>query len=194
MAMSNGFKSDEGDGERARPLVHDEGIALVLDCLGISPELIVRKGLPFHSVAQHLVTAEIDTRGKEYLLVPEAAQAWRQLKQAAKQDQVVVEIVSSFRTIERQVAIIRTKLDRGMPIETILTLSAPPGYSEHHTGRAIDINTPGCAPTEEPFEDTEAFRWLSVHAGRFGFALSYPRGNAAGFIYEPWHWCFHTGK
>ncbi|HEX7650108.1 MAG TPA: D-alanyl-D-alanine carboxypeptidase family protein, partial [Noviherbaspirillum sp.] len=27
-------------------------------------------------------------------------------------------------------------------------------------------------------------------AGRFGFTLSYPRGNTYGFIYEPWHWCY----
>ncbi|HTH44124.1 MAG TPA: D-alanyl-D-alanine carboxypeptidase family protein [Oxalicibacterium sp.] len=46
-------------------------------------------------------------------------------------------------------------------------------------------------PTEEEFADTEAFRWLERHAARFDFKLSYPRGNALGFIYEPWHWCHH---
>ena len=170
---------------------NENAIAEMLEALGISSELIVRKGLQFHHEANELVIAEIDTDGREYLLVPEAAQAWHQLKQAAWQDRVIVEIVSAFRTLERQTTIIRTKLDRGMPIETILTLSAPPGYSEHHTGRAIDINTPGCIATEEPFEHTDAFRWLQANAGRFGFHLSYPRENSWGFIYEPWHWCFH---
>jgi D-alanyl-D-alanine carboxypeptidase len=163
----------------------------VLDALGISIELIQRKGLQFHPEAIELVGAETDEHGKEYFLIPVAAQAWKRLKQAARQDQVILEMVSAFRNIERQSDIIRAKLDRGMPIETILTLSAPPGYSEHHTGRAIDINTPGCIATEEQFEDTEAFRWLQQHAGRYGFHLSYPRGNNSGFIYEPWHWCFH---
>ncbi len=81
-----------------------------------------------------------------------------------------------------------------MPIDKILTLSAPPGYSEHHTGCAIDINTPGCVATEEEFENTDAYRWLTEHAGRFGFTLSYPRDNALGFIYEPWHWCFQPAS
>jgi D-alanyl-D-alanine carboxypeptidase len=158
--------------------------------LQIPAQLVAGKRLPLHAEALDLVLAETDADGREYLLTPQAAQAWAALKQAALQDGVILEIVSAFRSIERQIDIIRAKQERGMPIETILTLSAPPGYSEHHTGRAIDINTPGCAATEEPFELTEAFAWLTRHAGRFGFTLSYPRGNDLGFIYEPWHWCF----
>lgn len=173
---------------------YERKIFETLEVLGISRRLIEQKGLPFHREAQELVIAEIDDAGKEYLLTPETAEAWRRLKQEAAQDRIIVEIVSAFRSIERQIDIIRSKLDRGMPIETILTLSAPPGYSEHHTGCAIDINTPGCIATEEPFENTDAFRWLQKHASRFGFHLSYPRGNSLGFIYEPWHWCFRIDK
>ncbi len=167
-----------------------EKISLALDALGIAPTLIAQKRLPFHAEALELVVAETAADGTAYLLVPAAAQAWLELKCAAQQDGVNVELVSAFRSIERQIDIIRNKLAHGTPIDTILTLSAPPGYSEHHSGCAVDINTPGCMPTEEPFEDTDAFRWLSAHAGRFGFTLSYPRGNALGFIYEPWHWCY----
>lgn len=173
---------------------NDRKILEALDMLGISLELIARKGLEFHPEARELQVAEVDSSGKEYLLIPEAARAWHRLREAALQDRIVVEIVSAFRSIERQVDIVRVKLDRGMPIETILTLSAPPGYSEHHTGRAVDINTPGCVATEEPFEHTEAFRWLQAHASRFGFYLSYPRGNTSGFIYEPWHWCYRLSE
>jgi D-alanyl-D-alanine carboxypeptidase len=169
---------------------YEDKISAVLAALGIPLALIAEKRLPPYAVAEELVVAEVDAGGREYLLTPEASRAWAAMKQAASQDRVVIEIVSAFRDLERQSAIIRAKLERGMAIDKILTLSAPPGYSEHHTGRAVDINTPGCIATEEMFEDTEAFRWLSVHAGRFGFALSYPRGNATGFIYEPWHWCF----
>lgn len=173
---------------------YKDNIHLVLDALGISRELVARKHLPFYPEAQELVIAETGADGSEYLLTPEAAQAWRAMKAAARQDDVAVEIVSAFRNIERQADIIRAKQARNMPIETILTLSAPPGYSEHHTGRAVDINTPGCEPTEEPFEHTDAFRWLTQHAGRFGFSLSYPRGNDLGFIYEPWHWCYQPAR
>lgn len=166
-------------------------IGAVLDALAIPIDLIARKRLPIYIEAVELAVVETDAQGKEYLLVPAAAQAWRALRQAAREDNVMLEIVSAFRSIERQVEIIRAKQARGMGLEQILTLSAPPGYSEHHTGRAVDINTPGCEPTEEPFENTDAFRWLSRNAGRFGYSLSYPRGNDLGFIYEPWHWCYH---
>lgn len=168
-------------------------IAEALEALGIPDELIARKRLPFYEEARELVTAETDASNREHLLVPEAAQAWWGMKAAAQEEGVVLEIVSAFRGVERQIEIIRAKIARDMPMETILTLSAPPGYSEHHTGRAIDINTPGCEPTEAPFEDTEAFRWLCRHADRFGFTLSYPRDNALGFIHEPWHWCYQAG-
>jgi D-alanyl-D-alanine carboxypeptidase len=172
---------------------YENKIAHALDALGISTETIARKRLPFCREARQLVVAETDIIGREHLMTPDTAHAWHRMKQAARDDGIVLELVSSFRSLERQIDIIRAKLARGMPIETILTLSAPPGYSEHHTGRAIDINTPGCIATEEPFEHTDAFRWLTIHAGRFGFTLSYPRGNALGFIYEPWHWCYQPG-
>ena len=48
----------------------------------------------------------------------------------------------------------------------------------------------GCAPAEEAFEGTGAFDWLQRHAARYGFRLSYPRGNPHGIVYEPWHWRF----
>lgn len=165
-------------------------IARELDLLGITPELLARKNLPFYCEAEELTVGETDVGGRPHMMTPAAANAWSAMKAAALQDGVILEVVSAFRSVERQVAIIRDKLDRRMPMERILTLSAPPGYSEHHTGCAIDINTPGCLPTEEEFEHTAAFRWLEQHAGRFGFVLSYPRGNELGFIYEPWHWCY----
>jgi len=173
---------------------HDNNLSLLLAALGISAELLAAKALPFHPDARELALAETAADGVQHRLIPDAARAWHAMKQAARQDGIVLEIVSAFRDIEEQAQIIRDKIARGMPMETILTLSAPPGYSEHHTGRAVDINTPGCEAREEPFEHTEAFRWLSQHAGRFGFVLSYPRDNTLGFIYEPWHWFYQPGS
>lgn len=169
---------------------YENRIALELARLGIAQELITQKQLPFYVEAQELTIADTDDAGRAYQMTPATAAAWLAMKQAARLDNIVLEVVSAFRSIERQIEIIQYKLDRNMPIEKILTLSAPPGYSEHHTGRAIDINTPGCIATETEFENTAAFCWLTANAGGFGFTLSYPRDNALGFIYEPWHWCF----
>jgi D-alanyl-D-alanine carboxypeptidase len=73
-------------------------------------------------------------------------------------------------------------------LQEILKVNAAPGFSEHHSGRAIDIGTPGQPPAEESFEHTAAYAWLDAHAEQFGFRLSYPRGNSHGISYEPWHW------
>ncbi len=124
------------------------------------------------------------------MLIPEAAQAWRQMAAAAARDGVTLRLASAYRSLERQVEILRGKLDEGVSLEEILRESAPPGYSEHHTGRAVDITTPESDRLEEAFENTEAFAWLMGHAAEFGFSLSFPRGNRFGYAYEPWHWFY----
>ncbi len=162
----------------------------LLKSLGIPLELIAQLRLPYFAVARELVVAETGVDGFQHLLIPSAAEAWFRLRDAARADGIVLEIVSAFRDLESQSEIVRDKIRRGMPFETLFTLSAPPGYSEHHTGRALDLNTPGCEPREAPFADTAAYRWLGDNAQHFGFTLSYPPGNSSGFIHEPWHWYF----
>jgi len=162
----------------------------ILASLGISLDIIASRGLIVYPEATELVVAEIGEKDREHLLVPAAAAAWVSLREAAHADGVVLAIVSAFRSVERQAEIVRTKLARGLSLEEILSVSAPPGYSEHHSGRAVDVTTEGVRPLELEFEGTDAFAWLSRRAERFGFVLSYPRQNRYGYLYEPWHWCF----
>ena len=161
----------------------------LLDTLGISEGLLQQRGFIAQQEAATLVLAETGEDGRQYLLTPAACAAWHAMKQAAAADGVALLMISAFRSVERQAEIIRDKLGRQMPIEHILQVCAPPGYSEHHTGRAIDIATPDDPDLEESFELTPAFAWLNEHASAFGFHLSYPRGNLSGYLYEPWHWC-----
>ncbi len=86
--------------------------------------------------------------------------------------------------------ILERKLRAGQSWATILEVNAPPGYSEHHSGRAVDFAVAGLPVLTEAFEKTPAFAWLTQHAAGFGYRLSYPRGNPYGYIYEPWHWFF----
>lgn len=175
-------------------VIEDTALAELLAGLGITAGILSAKGLPPYAVATEVALAEVGADGQRHLLVPGAARAWQAMRDAARDDGIVLEIVSAFRTLEDQAQIIRDKLARRMSMDRILMLSAPPGYSEHHSGCAVDINTPGCVPREEPFEETEAFAWLQRHAPRHGFRMSYPRGNALGFIYEPWHWCWRPDE
>jgi D-alanyl-D-alanine carboxypeptidase len=170
--------------------VAQDAVKTILGSLGISPDAIAARSLVRYPEATDLVVAETGENERQHLLVPAAARAWGALRDAAHADGVVITIGSAFRSVERQAEIVRAKLARGLSIDEILSVSAPPGYSEHHTGRAVDVTTEGVRALELEFEHTAAFEWLSRHAERFGFVLSYPRHNRHGYMYEPWHWCF----
>jgi D-alanyl-D-alanine carboxypeptidase len=163
----------------------------VLSRLGIDGADLAARNLVRHEEATELVTADVGTDGREYLLRPDAALAWQAMKSAAASDGVDLIAASAYRSIARQIEIIEKNLAEGRTIEDIMTSIAAPGYSEHHTGRAVDIVSVETPDIEEAFEGTVAFTWLTANAARFGFVMSYPRGNADGYVYEPWHWCFH---
>ncbi|MEX0900854.1 MAG: M15 family metallopeptidase [Gammaproteobacteria bacterium] len=156
--------------------------------------LIDARGLTAFDEADELEIVATRADGTAMKLVPGAAAAWRAMHEAAAADGIELIVVSAFRSITYQHGIIQRKLDAGQTPEQILAVSAPPGYSEHHSGRALDLTTPGSPVLEEAFADTDAFRWLQKHAGRYGFVLSYPPGNPHGFTYEPWHWAWHRGQ
>jgi D-alanyl-D-alanine carboxypeptidase len=67
--------------------------------------------------------------------------------------------------------------------------SADQGYSEHQLGTAIDFTTTATGANFSAFEKTPAYQWLLENAHRFGFILSYPKGNDY-YLFEPWHWRF----
>jgi D-alanyl-D-alanine carboxypeptidase len=171
----------------SREMYSAQALAMLAE-LGISANELEARGLPEYSQAAILELAEQGLDGREHFLGPTAAQAWRLMKEAARDDQVVLQMVSGFRSIERQKAIIERKLAKGQPLSQILAVSAPPCFSQHHTGQAVDIGTPGCPPLEVEFESTSAFDWLQRNAGQFGFSMPYAKNNRDGYSYEPWHW------
>ncbi|BBB65419.1 D-alanyl-D-alanine carboxypeptidase [Undibacterium sp. YM2] len=158
----------------------------------IPPQLLEQRGLLPQQEATELVLAETGEDGRQYLLTPATKLAWQAMKAAASEDGIALLMISAFRSIARQTEIISDKLAEGKQLKDILLVCAPPGYSEHHTGRAIDIATPEDPELEISFDTTAAFAWLQNSARRFGFHMSYPPGNSSGFQYEPWHWCFQS--
>ncbi|MBI2306670.1 MAG: M15 family metallopeptidase [Rhodocyclales bacterium] len=165
-----------------------------LTALGISSEMITARGLSECEEATALEVAEVGADGRDHLLDPLAAEAWRSLRAAALADGIDLFIVSAFRSIARQAEIVRRKIEAGAAVESILAVCAPPGFSEHHTGRAIDLSTSGSRALEVEFDQTPAYAWLTEHAAEFGYHLSYPIGNHLGYQYEPWHWCFQDAQ
>ncbi len=156
--------------------------------LGIPADYGRAVGMPAFSEATELVEVGPNLVGRMQRLAPLAAERWHAIVAAGADDGITLLLVSGFRSFEYQAALIRRKIDAGQQIGDVLSVNAAPGYSEHHTGRAVDIATPGSRPLTEDFETTEAFRWLQAEAERFGFSMTYPRDNPWGIMFEPWHW------
>jgi D-alanyl-D-alanine carboxypeptidase len=170
---------------------YEKQVAEILRELGIGETYGKRQ--PFQE-ATELVSIGRDIYKREQKLAPNAAASWYKMKTTAECDGITLLIVSAFRSVAYQRQIIERKLVAGQKMEQILQVSAAPGYSEHHTGRAIDIAARGCKPLTEEFEQTPAFTWLVRCAKDFCFTMTYPRNNKFGVIYEPWHWTFHNSN
>ncbi len=135
-----------------------------------------------------------DRYARPLWLLDGAALAWQRMSRAAARQGVAMDAISGFRSEAYQRGIFARKRARGLSDAEILAVNAAPGFSEHHSGRAVDIGAPGQAPAEPEFEQTPAFEWLQHNASRFGFTLSYPRGNPHGIAYEPWHWAWQSSR
>lgn len=121
-----------------------------------------------------------------------AARSFMAMVADARSNNVIIVPVSGFRTIDQQrYLFFDIKRQSGLRADERAEVSAPPGYSEHHTGYAIDV-VDGRRPDiglVEAFETTEAFQWMEANAARYSFELSFERDNG-NVAYEPWHWRF----
>ncbi len=168
-----------------------DDISALQAALGIPAGYAASRGLTAQSPPPFWIEAGLDRGGRPIWLEHEASCAFLRLTQSAARDGITIIVVSAYRSYLHQARLIQRQLERGVPLEVILARIAPPGYSEHHTGRALDLSSAEeTEPLTESFEKTLLFDWLSQCASPFGFRLSYPRGNPQGFIYEPWHWAY----
>ena len=112
------------------------------------------------------------------------------MREEAKKDGIYLVFLSGYRSINLQKDIFYSlKSIRNQEAAERARVSAPPGYSEHSTGFAIDIGDATQRETdfETDFEHTNAFRWLKNNAAKFHFKLSFNKDNKY-IDYEPWHW------
>jgi D-alanyl-D-alanine carboxypeptidase len=123
-------------------------------------------------------------------LHPEAVEVFKQMQADARSVGVGLIPISGFRTVADQRLLFERQIKRQGSPEAAARLSAPPGYSEHHTGYAIDIGDESnpASDLKFEFEYTEAYIWLKKNARKYGFKLSFPPNNAQGVSFEPWHW------
>lgn len=128
----------------------------------------------------------------DVLVERETYKNFQAMYDAALADGIQPYVTSGYRGYDEQEEVFASYLtDGGM--EHALKYAAKPGFSEHQTGRALDIFAPGT--TLSSFAGTPTAKWLENHAHEFGFILRYPLGkeNLTGYSYEAWHYRY-VGK
>ena len=141
-------------------------------------------------------------------LIPEAGKAFVAMREAALEEGIEIEIVSAYRSYERQKLIWNRKFysnaEKGISpkenIKKIIEYSTLPGTSRHHWGTDIDIidgkkPKEGDLLVEEKFHENGPYvrlrEWMEKNANRYGFYLPYTDSpKREGFNYEPWHYSF----
>lgn len=115
----------------------------------------------------------------------ETKKALTKMAAAAQKSGISLIVDSGFRSVWYQRQIIRRRMQEGENYEKLITFVAPPGYSEHHTGRAVDF-----VPSEARFAHTKTYKWLKENAADFGFFETYPENTTGTIPWESWHWVY----
>lgn len=150
----------------------------------------------FNAVPDNMNIELCELQGK--LIEKQACTQCKLMLDRAKNENVVIKIISGYRTIEYQQMLwnmsVKEAVCQGMErheAEVFVGKSlALPGHSEHNTGLAIDFGTENADDVDDNFYKTKQGKWLCKHAYKYGFILRYPRmkEHITGICYEPWHY------
>jgi zinc D-Ala-D-Ala carboxypeptidase len=146
-----------------------------------------------HLSYEQAPNAELVSIGGDYRLRKAAASKFQSMVNAARSSGVNITTISAFRSVEDQKRLFfGVGAERGQQPTKRAEVSAPPKYSEHHTGYAIDIGDSSVPATNlnQNFDTTPAYKWMKANAATYSFELSFPKDNIQKVSYEPWHWRF----
>lgn len=160
------------------------------------------------AVHPDFIAFEGDSVDRVMHLRTEAYLAFLKMAKAAAEDSITLKIISATRSFDYQKEIWENKWTGKTAVDgkkmhlhlkdavaralKIMEYSAPPGFSRHHWGTDIDINS-----VEPEYFETEegkaVYQWLGRNAGRFGYCQTYTElGDVrpTGFNEEKWHWSY----
>ena len=141
-------------------------------------------------------------------LLPEAFIKFKQMQNDAKKEGIEIEIVSGYRSYEKQKSIWNNKYIKNFErrifgvknINRIIQYSTIPGTSRHHWGTDIDIIdkrfiSKGDLLIEKNYTEngiySELFSWMKKNSNKYGFYLVYDDSpERKGFKFEPWHYSY----
>lgn len=104
-----------------------------------------------------------------------------------------VMVISGYRTIEYQQELYDDELEStGLSTSSLVSKA---GYSEHHTGYAVDFKIYTDEGVSKEFDGTGVYEWIMEHCSEFGFVNRYPEGKEKITLIdnEPWHFRY-VGK
>jgi D-alanyl-D-alanine carboxypeptidase len=166
-----------------------------LDKLSKTDKELLQKYSKVYFLNEHFIPEKIVTIDKKYTYNEAVSKSihakvepyLNDMIDDALEDGVKIWVVSAYRSFREQASL------KGAYTQTYgsgaNTFSADQGYSEHQLGTTVDFTTEGIGGGLNGFEGTPAFAWLQKNAHKYGFTLSYPKGNTY-YVYEPWHWRF----
>ncbi len=166
-----------------------------LDKLSKTDKELLQKYSKVYFLNEHFIPEKIVTIDKKYTYNEAISKSIHakvepylsEMIDDALEDGVKLWIVSAYRSFGEQAGL------KGAYTQTYgsgaNTFSADQGYSEHQLGTTVDFTTEGINGGLSGFDATQAYEWLTKNAYKYGFTLSYPKGNAY-YVYEPWHWRF----
>ena len=123
-----------------------------------------------------------------------AYKQYKALKKELKEDGVEIELDSVYRSVKEQQDLWdEWSADPEKGIDYVRKFVAVPGYSEHHTGLAVDIcikkDGKLIYDNDEMIAEREIFGKIHKKLAKYGFILRYLEGrdDVTGYAYEPWH-------
>ncbi|XUD28462.1 zinc D-Ala-D-Ala carboxypeptidase [Enterococcus sp. AZ095a] len=158
---------------------------------------------PKNKIVSEIAQEDLGKLSNGYLVDKRIVSAYEELAEAAKVAGHPLVMVSAYRSVEYQQEIfdanVNSLIRQGNTKEEAIRITkltfTEPGYSEHHTGLAIDVidedwyqNHTG-ELLNEGFGVTDGGKWLQAHAREYGFIIRYPKGkhDITQIDYEPWH-------
>lgn len=161
---------------------YDENYITYVDKNDDSP-LLVNK---FNRVSENYKPASLVKIEGDYEGTPATKQAYMDMTEDMASENMKIYVVSAYRSYDYQNNLYNYYLKKDS-IEVVDTYSSRPGFSEHHTGRALDVSQ--VYNNLDAFEGSKEAKWVYDNCYKYGFIVRYTEENkdVTGYIFEPWH-------
>lgn len=138
-------------------------------------------------VPNNLVEMTTPYSKKGIYLVEEARDNFYKLVDKAKEEGLTIRAISAYRGYTYQKRLY-DKYVEADGVNKADTYSARPGFSDHQTGLAIDVDN--TTSSFENFTNTKEYQWMLDNSYKYGFILRYPSGKESitTYQFESWHY------